>query len=102
VKINANTVHIAGLNPFGFPAGIFSTAQGTTAGGKAGDIRVTASEVNLADRGEINSSLFSGSPAQAGSISIQAGVVDIRNRGYIASASGFGTGPGGSLDIVAN
>ena len=102
IEINANTVQVAGLNPFGFPAGIFSSAQGINALGKAGDIHVVAGEVNLADRGQISSALYSGSPAQAGNISIQAGVVDIRSRGFIAAASFFGTGSAGNLDIAAN
>src|SRR5262249_17343186 len=102
IDLIVDSLAATGFNPFGFRAGVFSTSENQTTTGNGGNIRVNAREIYLSDGGTINTALFFGSQGRAGDISINTSTLDIRNRAYIATASQFGVGAGGTLDIVAD
>jgi filamentous hemagglutinin family protein len=102
IDITADRIMVSGRNPFGFQAGIFADAQGLSATGTGGDIRINANDVQLTDRGSISASAFFGSPGNAGNVTLTTGTLGIRNGSFVSSSALFGSGNAGAVDVHAD
>jgi large exoprotein involved in heme utilization and adhesion len=100
IEVTAGTMIIAGTDPEGNPAGIFANTEGgSRTTGNGGDIRITAKDMRLADRGQI--SAFSASLGNSGNIYIQTGDLQVTHGSFLSSAN-IGAGAAGDIEIYAD
>lgn len=93
--INAKDISIDGSNDLEYPAGFYTiTYDGST--GKAGDILVTAEQLQLRNGGKIESYSAAGSKGDAGNIAVNSDTISISGRNTfsgidsISISDGFG------------
>lgn len=102
IHVVADTILIAGTDPDGDPAGIFSTSESADGinfpSGDAGNISIEVGNLILRDRGQI--STFAESFGNSGAIEILATDISVSS-GAIIRATSFGLGLAGPVTIEA-
>lgn len=98
VEINADRIHIAGIDADGVSAGLFAATIGG-ATGNGGAIAVNADDVVVTDGGQINT--FSSSGGSAGNITLAVRDLAV-SRGGVVTTTSLGAGDAGNVSITAN
>jgi filamentous hemagglutinin family protein len=96
-----NGTDLNGINA-SVSSSVFWNQNGSTVG-DGGDIRITALDLQLADKGSITTRNLSNGPGDGGTIDINTGTLAISGGGFLSSSRlNFGTGRAGDINIDAN
>ncbi len=98
IDLNANSLHLSGLDMLGQPAAITAVLP-FPASGRAGDIDLNSDTIEVANGAEIGS--FSSSFGDAGNMNITTRDLSVSQAGLIVS-SNVGIGVAGNIDIKAS
>ena len=105
LMITADTFLVNGVDSNGNSASISSSVffnQNGSTIGSGGNIRITARDLQVADKGRITTSNSSNGPGDAGTIDIDTQMLAISGGGFLSSAiQNFGTGGAGDINIDA-
>ena len=104
--ITADTFLVDGVNSNDINASISSSVfwnQNNSTTGSSGDLRITARDLQITNKGAITTRNFSNGPGDAGSINIDTETLEVLGGGFLSSTRlSFGTGRAGDINIDAS